>query len=78
MSLQKKAKEESKKEPKDYRRFVYFKYNTFLGICDNKETSSPKPTIVTKLQEVQTESQGPKLQSEATELTPTESEGPKS
>ena len=72
-----KAEEKTKKELEDYRRFVYFKSDTFLGISDNKETSSLGPSIVTELQEVQTESQELELHSEATELMPIESEGPK-
>ena len=72
-----KAKEERNKELEDYRRFFYFEFGSLPDIFDNRETSSPKPTIVTKLQEVQTESQGPELQFEAIELMPTKSEGPK-
>ena len=71
-----KVEEEIKKEPKDYRGFVSFKSDTFLGIFDIKETSSIEPNIVTKSQEVQIESQGPKLQAEATKLMPTNFEGP--
>ena len=51
-----KAEEESKKEPEDYKRFVYFESDTLPGIFDNKETLSPEPTTVSELQEVQTES----------------------
>ena len=40
----------------------------------NKETSSTEPSIVTKLQEVQTKSQGPKSHFEATKPMHTESE----
>ena len=72
-----KAKEERKKELKDYIRFVYFEFDTLPDIFDNKDTSSFEPNIVTKLQKVQTKSQGLELQFEATELMPTESEGPK-
>ena len=46
----KRIEEESKKEPKDYRRFFYIKPNTFLDTFFNKETSSTEPNIVTKLQ----------------------------
>ena len=56
----KKTKEESKKEPKDYKRFVYYELDTLPNIFDKKETSSPKLStspIVTELQDVQTESQ---------------------
>ena len=52
MCLQKRLEKKEKKEPEDYRRFVDFKHDTFLGIFDNKETSSSKSTIVTELQEV--------------------------
>ena len=56
-----KVEKESKKELEDYIRFVYFESDTFPGIFDNKDTSSPKPTIVIELQEVKTKSQGPEL-----------------
>ena len=52
-----KIEEESKKDPKDYRRFVFI--DTFLDISVNKKTISTKPNIATKLQEVETKSQGP-------------------
>ena len=51
------TKEESKKEPEDYRRFFFI--DTFPDTSVNKKTASTKPSTVTKLQEVQTESQGP-------------------
>ena len=41
--------EESKKEPKDYKRCVYIKPDTFPDTSVNKETSSTKHSIVTKL-----------------------------
>ena len=44
----KKAEEESKKEPKDYRRFVHVESKTFPSIFDDKETSSIEPSTVTK------------------------------
>ena len=47
-----KAKEESNKEPEDYRRFVYYESDTLLGIFDNKETSSAKLSSVTESQVV--------------------------
>ena len=72
-----KSEEENKKEPKDYKRFIYYEPDTLPNIFNNKETSPPEPSRVTELQEVQTRSQGPKSHSEATELRPTESEGPK-
>ena len=62
-----KIEEERKKELEDYRRFVYIELNTFPDTSVNKETSSTKPNIVIELQEVQTKSQGPELQTKATE-----------
>ena len=53
-----KIEEETKKELEDYKRFFYYEPDTFPNIFDNKETSPPKLSIFTKLQEVQTESQG--------------------
>ena len=50
-----KDEEERKKEPENYRRFVYFESNTFPGIFRNKENSSIDPIVVTKLQEFQIE-----------------------
>ena len=65
--------EERKKEPKDYRRFVFIEPDTFLDTSINKENASTKPNIATEPQEVQTksqevqiDSQGPKSQFEAT------------
>ena len=51
-----KTEEENKKEPKDYRRFFYYDLDTLLNIFDNKETSPPKLSIITKLQEEKIES----------------------
>ena len=52
------TKEESKKEPKDYRRFVYIKPDTLPEISVNQGTASIEPSTVTELQElVQTKSQ---------------------
>ena len=62
------TEEESKKELEDYKRFVSIEIDTFPDTSVNKEIASTEPSIVIKLQEVQTESQGPKSQSEATEL----------
>ena len=45
-----KVKEESKKELEEYKRFVYYEFDTLPGIFDNKETSSAEPIVVTKLQ----------------------------
>ena len=45
-----------------------------LDTSINKETSSIEPSIVIKLQEVQTKSQGPESHSKATEPMPTKSE----
>ena len=64
----KKNEQESYKEPKDYRKFIYYEPNTLPNIFKRKETSSPKhpksPTV-TELQSVQTKShsKGPKSQS---------------
>ena len=69
-----KTEEESKKEPEDYRRFLFI--DTLPDTSFNKKTTSTKPSIVTELQEVQTKSQGPESQPEATESMPTESEQP--
>ena len=69
-----KTEEESKKEPEDYRRFVYIEPDTLPNTSINKEIASTEPSMVTELQEVQTESQGLESQSEATEPMPTESE----
>ena len=52
-----KTKEESKKEPKDYRRFVFI--DTLLDTDINKKIVSIKPNIAIELQEVQTKSQVP-------------------
>ena len=46
------TKEESKKEPEDYRRFFFI--DTFPDTFVSKNTSSIKPSIVIELQEVQT------------------------
>ena len=51
------CEEEIKKEPKDYRRFVFIEPDTLLDTSVNKETTSSKPSIVTESQEVQTKSQ---------------------
>ena len=75
--ISKKIEEERKTEPEDYRRFIYFKFDTFKNIFDNKEIPSLEPSTVIELQEVKTKSQGPELHSEATKLTSTKSEGPK-
>ena len=68
------TEEESKKEPEDFKRFFFI--DTLPETSVNKETASTEPTIVTKLQEVQTESQGPKSQSEAIEPIATKPEQP--
>ena len=44
-----KTEEERKKEPKDYKRFVYYEPNTFPNMFDSKETSRPELSTVTKL-----------------------------
>ena len=51
-----KTEEESKNEPKDYRRFFFI--NTLPNTFFNRKTISTKPNIATKLQEVQIKSQG--------------------
>ena len=71
-----KAEKETKKEPEDYKRFVYFESYTLPGIFENKETSFVEDNLVTELQEVQTKSQGPESQSKAIESMPTKSEQP--
>ena len=63
---------ESKKEPKDYRRFVFI--DTFPDTSVNRKTISTKPNIATDLQEVQTESQGPELETKVIESIATEPE----
>ena len=73
-----KSEEESKKEPEDYKIFVYYELDTLPNIFDKKETSSPelpKSPMTTELQEVQIEPQGPESHSEATESVHTEYEG---
>ena len=67
------TEEERKKELEDYRRFVYIEPDTLPDTSVNKETSTPESSSVTELQEVQTESQGPKSHFEVTEPMPTES-----
>ena len=88
----KKSEEESCKEPKDYRRFIYYEPDTLPITFEGNIASppkSPKSLLATELQLVQPESQSqskqPKLQSEgtkseATELLPeqTKSEEPES
>ena len=54
----------------------YIKPNTLLDTSVNKETPSTKLSIATKLQEVQTESQGSESHSEATEPMPTKFQKP--
>ena len=48
-----KIEEESKNEPKDYKRFIFI--DTFPDTSINRNTASIEPNIATKLQEVQTE-----------------------
>ena len=56
---------ESKKEPKDYRRFIFIDTipNTFV----NKRIVPVKPNSATELETVPTETQEPESQTEATE-----------
>ena len=44
----KKTKKESKKEPEDYRRFVYIELDTLPNTSVNKEIASTEPSIVTE------------------------------
>ena len=53
----KKIEEERKKEPEDYRIFVFI--DTFLDTSINKKIASIESNTATKLQKVQTKSQGP-------------------
>ena len=53
----KRTQEERKKEPENYRRFFFI--DTFPDTSVNNKTSSIEPNTITKLQEVQTVSQGP-------------------
>lgn len=46
--------EESKKEPEDYRRFVYIEPNTLPNTSVNEETSTLVSSLVFELQEVET------------------------
>ena len=71
-----KIEEERKKEPEDYKRFVYIEPDTLPDTSVNKETSSTEPSTVIELQEVQIESQGPRSHSKATKPMPTKSEQP--
>ena len=66
-----KEKEESKKEPEDYRRFFFI--DNLSDTSVNRKTISTNSSIATKLEIFQTESQGPELQTKATELIATES-----
>ena len=52
-----KTEEERKKEPEDYRRFVFI--DTLPDTSVNTKIASTKPIIATELQEVQTKSHGP-------------------
>ena len=65
MTLQKRQKKESRKEPKDYRRSIFI--DTLLDTFVNKRIVSTEPNIATKLEIVQTELQGPDSQTEAIE-----------
>ena len=67
------TEEESKKEPKDYRRFFYIELDTLPGTSANKEASTPESFSVTELQEVQIESQGPESHYEPTKPMPNNS-----
>ena len=58
-----KTEEERKNELEVYKRFVFI--DTLSDTSINKKTTSTKPNIAAKLQEVQNESQGPNSQPEA-------------
>ena len=64
------TEEESKKEPEDYRRFIFIEPDTVPVAPANHESSTPMSSTP-ELQEVQTE-----LHSDTTEQVSTESEGP--
>ena len=68
----KKTVEESRKEPEDYRRFIFI--NTLLDTSINKRIVTIEPRTTTELEIVQTESQGLELQTEATKSIATEPE----
>ena len=70
-----KIKEENKKEPEDYRRFVFI--DTLSDTSINKKITSTKPSSATELEIVQTESQGIKLQTKATKSIATKPKQPK-
>ena len=42
----KKSKEESNKEPKEYRRFVYYEPDTLPNLSRRKETSPPESNLM--------------------------------
>ena len=69
------TREESKKESKDYRRFVFIEPDAVPDKYINQETSTLESSVI-ELQEIQTELQEPKSHSDATKPMPTESEGP--
>ena len=69
----KKSEEESSKEPKDCKRFVYYETDTLKNLFGSQEASppkSPKSPKSTNLQPVQLklQSKGPESQSRATKL----------
>ena len=66
------SEEESKKEPEDYRKFIYIEPDTIPDSNANHESSTPESSV-TEQQEVQTE-----LQSDATETVSTEPAEPES
>ena len=67
----KKIAEESKKEPEDYRRFIFI--DTLLDTSVNKRTVPTEPSTATELEIVQIKLQGPKFQIEAIKSIATES-----
>ena len=75
----KKSEEESSKEPRDYKKFFYYKPNIVPNLSRILEAStpkSPKSLKSTELHLVQPElqSEGPKSQSDTTKLVPRQTE----
>ena len=68
------TEKESKKEPENYRRFVYIEPDTLPKISVNQETASIQPsTIIESQEDMQTESQED-MQTESQEDMQTESQ----
>ena len=73
MSLQKGLKKKAKKEPEDYKRFIFIEPDTVPVAPANHESSTPESSV-TKLQEVQTELHSDITEQVSTEQVSTESE----